>query len=109
MTHRSVFFVSDGTGITAETLGNTLLTQFDGLEVEKTTLPFINSAERARSIVEGNGGIVRRRDDHLMCIEIAADAVWKLCVLPLSFLGTTGDRLVYSIDLSAMGLPVFDG
>ena len=52
MTHRSVFFVSDGTGITAETLGNTLLTQFDGLEVEKTTLPFINSAERARSIVD---------------------------------------------------------
>jgi hypothetical protein len=67
------------------------------------------SEQRARSIVEGNGGIVRRRDDRLMCIEIAADAVWKLCVLPLSFLGTTGDRLVYSIDLSAMGLPVFDG
>jgi len=52
MTPRTVFFVSDGTGITAETLGNTLLTQFDGLEVEKTTLPFINSAERARSIVD---------------------------------------------------------
>lgn len=52
MAQRSVFFVSDGTGITAETLGNTLLTQFDGLEVEKTTLPFINSAERARSIVD---------------------------------------------------------
>ncbi len=52
MTQRTVFFVSDGTGITAETLGNTLLTQFDGLEVEKTTLPFINSAERARSIVD---------------------------------------------------------
>src|SRR3546814_15998877 len=52
MTQRSVFFVSDGTGITAETLGNTLLTQFEALEVEKTTLPFINSAERARSIVD---------------------------------------------------------
>ncbi len=52
MTQRSVFFVSDGTGITAETLGNTLLTQFDGLDAEKTTLPFINSVERARSIVD---------------------------------------------------------
>src|SRR3546814_10871891 len=52
MTQRSFFFVSDGTGITAETLGNTLLTQFEALEVEKTTLPFINSAERARSIVD---------------------------------------------------------
>jgi hypothetical protein len=66
-------------------------------------------ALRARSIVEGSGGIVRRSNDHLMCIEIAADAVWKLCVLPLSFLGTTGDRLVYNIDLSAMGRPVFGG
>lgn len=52
MTKRSVFCVSDGTGITAETLGNTLLTQFDGLDAEKTTLPFINSAERARSVVD---------------------------------------------------------
>jgi len=52
---------------------------------------------------------VRCRDDDLMCIEIAADAVWRLCVLPLSFLGTTGDRLAYSIDLSAMYLPMFGG
>ena len=52
MEKRTVFCVSDGTGITAETLGNTLLTQFDGLETEKTTLPFINSADRARSVVE---------------------------------------------------------
>ena len=52
MTKRTVFCVSDGTGITAETLGNTLLTQFDGLDADKTTLPFINSAERARSVVD---------------------------------------------------------
>lgn len=52
MTKRTVFCVSDGTGITAETLGNTLLTQFDGLDAEKTTLPFINSADRARSVVD---------------------------------------------------------
>jgi regulator of PEP synthase PpsR (kinase-PPPase family) len=45
---RTVFFVSDGTGITAETLGNTLLTQFEGVEFKKTTLPFINTPEKAR-------------------------------------------------------------
>ena len=45
---RTVFFVSDGTGITAETLGGTLLTQFEGVEFKKSTLPFINSAEKAR-------------------------------------------------------------
>ncbi|MDD3762566.1 MAG: kinase/pyrophosphorylase [Nevskiales bacterium] len=49
---RPVFFVSDGTGITAETLGNTLLTQFDGVNFEKATLPFVNSAERAQSTVD---------------------------------------------------------
>ena len=40
---RIVFFVSDRTGITAEALGNTLLTQFDGVEFRKSTLPFINT------------------------------------------------------------------
>jgi [pyruvate, water dikinase]-phosphate phosphotransferase / [pyruvate, water dikinase] kinase len=44
---RIVFFVSDRTGLTAETLGNTLLTQFDDVEFRKTTLPFVNTAERA--------------------------------------------------------------
>lgn len=49
---RHVFFVSDGTGITAETLGSTLLTQFEGFEFRKATLPFITSAEKARSTVD---------------------------------------------------------
>lgn len=46
-----VYFVSDRTGITAEALGNTLLTQFDGIEFRKTTLPFINTRERAEQAV----------------------------------------------------------
>lgn len=49
---RPIFFVSDGTGITAETLGNTLLTQFEAVSVKKTTLPFINSVEKAHSTAE---------------------------------------------------------
>jgi [pyruvate, water dikinase]-phosphate phosphotransferase / [pyruvate, water dikinase] kinase len=52
MSIRHVFFVSDGTGITAETLGNTLLTQFDGFEFRKTTLPFITNADKARTTVD---------------------------------------------------------
>ncbi|HOB00125.1 pyruvate, water dikinase regulatory protein [Casimicrobium huifangae] len=42
---RSVFFVSDRTGITAEALGNSLLTQFDGVDFRKTTIPFVDSSE----------------------------------------------------------------
>lgn len=48
---RRVFFLSDGTGITAETLGNTLLTQFPGQEFDRSTIPFISSPEQAQEVV----------------------------------------------------------
>lgn len=44
---RIAFFVSDRTGITAETLGHSLLTQFDEVDLEKVSLRFIDSRERA--------------------------------------------------------------
>ncbi len=44
---RTVFYVSDGTGITAETLGQTLLTQFPNVEFEQVNLPFVNTTEKA--------------------------------------------------------------
>ena len=45
---RTVFFVSDGTGITAETLGHSVLTQFEHLQYRPQRLPFIDSADKAR-------------------------------------------------------------
>jgi regulator of PEP synthase PpsR (kinase-PPPase family) len=47
----TVFFLSDSTGITAETLGNTLLTQFPGRRLERRTIPFITSVEQAHEVV----------------------------------------------------------
>jgi regulator of PEP synthase PpsR (kinase-PPPase family) len=44
---RTVFFVSDGTGITAQMLGHSLLTQFEGVEFNQVTLPFVDSREKA--------------------------------------------------------------
>lgn len=44
---RTVFFVSDGTGITAQMLGHSLLTQFEGVEFNQVTLPFVDTAEKA--------------------------------------------------------------
>lgn len=44
---RSAFFVSDRTGITAEMLGHSLLTQFEGVEFEHITIPFLDSLEKA--------------------------------------------------------------
>lgn len=43
--HR-VFFISDRTGITVEMLGNSLLTQFEGIDFQRTTLPFIDTDEK---------------------------------------------------------------
>lgn len=44
---RTVFYLSDRTGITAETLGHSLLTQFDGIEWETVNVPFLNDANKA--------------------------------------------------------------
>ena len=46
-TRRAVFFVSDGTGITAETLGKGLLSQFDGINFRQIRIPFVDSPEKA--------------------------------------------------------------
>ena len=44
---RPVFYVSDGTGITAETIGHSLLTQFSGLRFASDRLPFVDTPEKA--------------------------------------------------------------
>ena len=45
---RPVFYVSDGTGITAETIGHSLLTQFKGTAFTTDRIPFVDTAEKAR-------------------------------------------------------------
>ena len=44
---RPVFYVSDGTGITAETIGHSLLTQFTNTRFESTRISYVDSVERA--------------------------------------------------------------
>ncbi len=51
MVERVVFFVSDQTGVTAETLGHSLITQFAGQDFRQTTLPFIDSDDKAHEAV----------------------------------------------------------
>lgn len=49
ITHsRAVFFVSDSTGITVETLGHSLLSQFNTIEFNSFSLRFIDTEEKAR-------------------------------------------------------------
>lgn len=47
-----MFFVSDRTGLTAETYGRNLLAQFPKLEFETFTLAFISNPDKARHAVE---------------------------------------------------------
>jgi regulator of PEP synthase PpsR (kinase-PPPase family) len=52
MTQRTIFFISDHTGVTAETLGHSLLTQFDGQDFRQVTVPFIDTDDKAREAVQ---------------------------------------------------------
>lgn len=47
---RTVFYLSDRTGITAETLGHSLLTQFDGIQWETVNVPFLDDIEKAEAV-----------------------------------------------------------
>lgn len=48
---RSVFFISDGTAITAETLGHSLLAQFPHVDFDIYIIPYISSEEAATNVV----------------------------------------------------------
>jgi regulator of PEP synthase PpsR (kinase-PPPase family) len=50
MPDRTAFFVSDGTGITAETFGNAILAQFD-FELHHVRLPFVDTPDKAHQAV----------------------------------------------------------
>ena len=48
---RTVFFVSDRTGITAEMLGNSMLVQFDQYQFDRVTIPFVDSDEKVEDVI----------------------------------------------------------
>ncbi len=49
---RTVFFVSDHSGVTAETMGHSLLSQFEGLSFRAVTLPFISTLDKAEEALQ---------------------------------------------------------
>ena len=64
MAERTVYFVSDQTGVTAETLGHSLLTQFDGVEFRTVTVPFVNDLDKAMDLmrrIDRNAGRTGKR------------------------------------------------
>lgn len=47
---RYVFMISDGTGITAETLGHSLITQFENIKFERLTIPYVDSLKKRNKL-----------------------------------------------------------
>ena len=45
---RPVFYLSDGTGITTETIGHSMLAQFEGIEYNARRIPFVDNLEKAQ-------------------------------------------------------------
>lgn len=48
---RTIFFISDSTAITAQTLGQSLLTQFEPIEFDQVILPFVDTFSKAGQAV----------------------------------------------------------
>ena len=75
MPERSVFFVSDGTGITAETFGNSILAQFPA-RPRHVRRPFIDTVAKAGAVVaEVNAVALREGKRPIVFITLVDDAV----------------------------------
>ena len=82
MPNRTVFFVSDGTGITAETFGSSILAQFSA-KPRKVRRPFIDTVEKARDVVaEINHTAALEGKKPIVFITIATEGVRSVITDP---------------------------
>ena len=49
---RTAFFISDGTGLTVEGIGHSLLAQFRDQQVEQVTVPYVDSEARVNQVLQ---------------------------------------------------------
>ncbi|MFZ2963377.1 MAG: pyruvate, water dikinase regulatory protein [Rhodoglobus sp.] len=75
---RAVFFISDSTGITAETLGSALLSNFPALDFDRRTLPFVDNPDRAREIVREIDDSATRGSAPLVFTTVKSTAVQQV-------------------------------
>ncbi len=78
MADRTVFFVSDGTGITAETFGNSVLAQF-AIRARHVRRPFIDTLQKAQTVInEINETALREGLKPIVFITLVSDDVRDL-------------------------------
>jgi [pyruvate, water dikinase]-phosphate phosphotransferase / [pyruvate, water dikinase] kinase len=71
--HRTVFFLSDRTGITAEMLGNSLLTQFEDIAFTRVTIPFVDSPEKIADALRQVNDTAEREGERPIVISSVVD------------------------------------
>jgi regulator of PEP synthase PpsR (kinase-PPPase family) len=77
--HRTAFFISDGTGITSEALGVSLLTRFEEHIFEKVTLPYVDSIEKAHETADIINAAAERDGANAIIFDtIVDDAIRKI-------------------------------
>src|SRR5699024_12815951 len=52
LNERTVFVISDSTGITAETFSHSVLSQFQQFQFDSVRIPFVDTIEKAREVAE---------------------------------------------------------
>src|SRR5690625_725842 len=52
LTERTVFVISDSTGITAETFSHSVLSQFQQFQFNAVRIPFVDTVEKAQEVAE---------------------------------------------------------
>ena len=82
MSDRTVFFVSDGTGITAETFGNSILAQFP-VKARHVRRPFVDTVEKASHVRDEIGSVARAEGRRpIVFITLANDTVRDVIASP---------------------------
>jgi len=61
---RTIFIISDGTGLTAQALGHSLLTQFPHITFEYITLPYIDSVEKVTQVIKQINQVSSQEKNH---------------------------------------------
>lgn len=89
---RTVFFISDRTGITAEMLGNSLLTQFEDFQFQRVTIPFVDTLEKV--------------DEAVRQVNATADAQGRRPIVVSSVVSETMSEIIRR-DANALTLDLF--
>lgn len=72
---RAVFFVSDSTGVTAETLGSALLANFPDVPFDRETVPFVDSIPKAQRVVQDIQAVAAQGEPPLVFTTLRSPAL----------------------------------